>query len=65
MRGRGKEVWLPWRDGVSVKPGGESQGGHIVSVGLQPPPASFFPAISPIPEASEDSGKAPELGRVR
>lgn len=65
MRERGKEAWLPWRNGLSVKPEGASQGGHIVSIGFQPPPASFFPAISPIPGVFEDSGKAPGLGRVR
>uniref|UniRef100_A0A8C2PIB6 Polyserase-2 n=1 Tax=Capra hircus TaxID=9925 RepID=A0A8C2PIB6_CAPHI len=39
--------------------GGGGHGGHIVlTVGLQPLPASISPAISPIPGAFQDSGKA-------
>lgn len=59
-RGRG----LAAGGGIAAKPAG-SHGGCVVSVCLQPLPASLFPAISPIPGVSQDSGKAAGLGKVR
>lgn len=54
---------MPCGDGVLAKFGGGGHGGHIVlTVGLQPLPASISPAISPIPGAFQDSGKAMPLG---
>lgn len=60
--GRGKGPWETWGDGIAVKISEEEVREGYQSVRLQPLPASLSPAISPIPGAFQDSGKAAGLG---